>query len=229
MSVPVSAARLRQSMFEHGASVREVARAGRTSAMAVGTMLRTGQASDSLTVAQLSGVAEGAGLTLGELLTPGAAAHPVQDGDAAGADAARLGRLLAEQDRLVLHDDLCAVLGWTRDRLTAAIVLLHARLVPAGLGVHDVQAGVGIRPVDPSEAESARALAQRRTGRHGLDYASARLLHLADAGQLSKRELPKSQQPRLAALDRLGMVRIAAEDSWVGLSPETAYALDFER
>lgn len=225
MSVPVNAAGLRQSMFQHGVSVQEVARAGSTSAMAVGTMLRTGAASDSLTVAQLRGVAEAAGLTVAELLAAGPSKPPDNEPHTA-TEAARLGRVLAEQQRLVPHDDLCAALGWTRDRLTAALFQLHAQLEPAGLAVHDVYAGVGLRPVDSSAAELARALAQLRTGRHGIDYASARLLYLIRAGQLSDRDVSRSQQPRLAALDRLGMVRIAAEDTWVGLTPEAAYAFD---
>ena len=117
--------------------------------------------------------------TAGDLLDAPAARQDAEPGK----DAALLAQLLPGDPRAHPRERLAYALGWTLERLAAAVDATGAALAPTGLRAHENTAGmVALRRSDDRAADALRRLQRARDHDDGVDNGDARLLHAVLTG-----------------------------------------------
>jgi transcriptional regulator with XRE-family HTH domain len=192
-----------------GLSERELAkRLGTGGAVVRGLVAGTNQ--EEQPIKMLAALAEVLAVSFDELfgrVQPVAAAG--KDTAAPAADAAAVGALLGTDGRLVPMETLADALGWSVDRVRAALRELAERLPAAGLRLHLLNGSVSIVPaaaaVGPVELQRlSRAVLSRR----GLKSSSARVLHQACTGVLDTGKQGNAERVALAGLVNAGLLTV---------------------
>lgn len=229
-TVRVDGAVLRQRILDLGLSDRALAAAAGTGQATVRSMTQDDALVGHVTVAVLRRLLDETGLTAGDLLDGPDTGH---EAPSDGGDTALLAQLLLGDPRAHPRERLAYALGWTLDRLAAAVDAAGAALAPAGLRVHENTAGmVALRRTDDRAADALRRLQRARDHDDGVDNGDARLLYAVLTGELAGGDVRHGDRPKLATLHRQGVLEIeeggTATGGRVRLSAAAAYAFDVD-
>jgi transcriptional regulator with XRE-family HTH domain len=193
---------IRRRRMALGLSERDLAKRLGVTGFTVNALERAAN-HDDLPAGMIGALAEALALTPNELFnTPTGTQRPEVT-----VDAAAVGGLLAGDGRLVPTAALAEVLGWTGERVTAALDGLAVRLPEVGQRLHrlgnDVSIVAAVAPADRLEGLSRRVMAAR-----GLTTHQAQLLYRAWCGQLTPTMPSNPDRVTLGVLTNAGLLTV---------------------
>lgn len=160
------------------------------------SLLESGRNHEELTIRKLGRLADALGLPTGALFTDaqGDAREPAEDDRV-------LEALLAEARQALGRGQIAVALGWTLDRVEAALAQLASRLDPTGVLLHRASSGFTLRPrSELFTHEQRQELERLRLRTRQLRAPGMRLLLAAVRG-----ELPADWDQRAGNSDRVNM------------------------
>ena len=144
------------------------------------------------------------------------------------ADVGRLGRLLAQNLRLIRKTAIATVFDWEMPRPRAAQDALTEELRPTGMMVHEVNGMIALRPVDGGGEDDADQVASIRLATDGTTIRLAKIPRDIRTGRLQSNQITEDRLPLLGSLMNLGIVyrEMAGGMNSYRLTPDAAYAFD---
>lgn len=163
--------------------------------------LEQGRNHETLPLGLLARWAELLGVQLALLLTePDGEVQPTEPDDAAA-----IGMLLAEADRLIALDALADALDWSLERVRTAVADLAGRTAGVGLVVHRLNNDVALRPA-ATRGDEVKELLRVHQARRGLQLTEAKVLYRVMRGTLELNHLGNADRVALGRLQRAGIV-----------------------
>lgn len=200
---------LRSARLRHQMDVRDLAARAGVTAPVIRLIEKENRIGSRLTLAQVTSIADAAGISLTQLLTPANMpddATPRMDSTESG-DAMQLVQTLVLDGRRRSKHDLAAAHGWTLDRLQTAADLAEGELGRLGLLLMDYNGSPGVAPADSSAEKRVAELKHPRAARTGMKTPAARLLHQAITQGGVRTKVPDADMPHLRYLLNVGVLR----------------------
>lgn len=182
---------------------------------------------------QLTRIADVLGVPVTDLLRqadaePSPPTTDLEDTQHLAADVGRLGRLLAQDLRLIRKAAIATVFDWAMPRLRAAQDALTEHLQPTGMTVHEVNGMIALRPIDGSGEADADRVASIRLATDGMAVRQAQILSDITTGRLQSNQITEDRLPLLGNLMNLGIVyrEMNGGMNSYRLTPDATYAFD---
>lgn len=234
----LDAALARRQRLSLGLSERDVAKRLGVTGQVIASLERSFNHNE-LTAAFVSALADVLALPVSAVLaTAGVPEHALQAGatptPGAGGlgvpeDVRVVGALLSIEDTLVPTLTLAAVLGWTPERVLAALTALEQPLAAVGQRLHRLGGDVKVVAAATTvPAATVTALTRRSFARRGMSLSQARLLRRAWLGELTGSEHGNADRVALADLVNAGLLDApagTARGTTPGLSADSAFSL----
>jgi hypothetical protein len=228
-ALPANGALFRAERLRLRVGTRECARQGGTTFTTINFIEKENGISTALTLAEVTKIAQAAGLTPLDLLTPPKRSpgrlltnpdthrngpEPPDDNGASAretepdpvADARTLAQVLVLDSRLTEEVPLCRALGWTLPQLRDAMQLADQLLEPVGLRVHQNPTGICLRPTDPDIHATYELVLQQPSSKRGYNVTEARMLRDAIIANVPD-EIRHGEKPAVGSLVRQAILR----------------------